>query len=521
MIFLLQLDESTQGDQTVTYWKAQEESLEGLCEVTYQINELPKYMLRENTTGLQAPYQQACLGGSQGGNTQFYEIVRSRDVSTCTQRSAAFNFYKPGVMRCRAGNCDGQSTRSSITRYSACGSGRQDMKIQGIYSEGEAEVDLLGFNSEKFVTGNSQNLTLIHQEPISSSGKIGEPTSPVEKKTLGYEYSLTSTSGSSSSYTSIPYVISKLSGKKVPEGMSAIKLNSLGKEGDFNPGHLVSEMVEAITEIVEQELLKTEDQPQQELPLKMLKLARGFSVLEHQYIQQAYQRLQTKFQGNQEQKETMRNVFFDTLLMGGSRNGIQFFKEKVLSGSNGNNQDQDVTDLQAATLLSLVPNYVVVPTEETLDEIFQLVQQLQQEQQGQGHQGGRSEAVYHQGLLGLSTLAHKACVAENRLSSYPVAVYGELCNPESDIIVNKMIPFMKQQLEQQQQKGQQGSGSDEVGTIIVSLGLLGHKNALSVLLPYVQGTPEGQQQTKPENIRQVDFAPRHQPCNFHTKHNNI
>ncbi len=69
-------------------------------------------MVRENRRSI-SPFPSAC----GGAGTKFYEIVRSRDVDSCVLRTGDFGFYKPGTMDCKMqGNCEGQSTRSSITR---------------------------------------------------------------------------------------------------------------------------------------------------------------------------------------------------------------------------------------------------------------------------------------------------------------------------------------------------------------------------------------------------------------------
>ncbi len=51
-----------------------------------------------------------------------------------------------------------------------------------------------------------------------------------------------------------------MTGKRVPEGIEAIKANYLGKDGHFRPEVLVKDIVDAITDIVENDLISTEGQ---------------------------------------------------------------------------------------------------------------------------------------------------------------------------------------------------------------------------------------------------------------------
>ncbi len=44
----------------------------------------------------------------------------------------------------------------ALFRYFACGSSRDDLHIQSIMNEGEAEMNLMGVRGEKFVTGSKQ-----------------------------------------------------------------------------------------------------------------------------------------------------------------------------------------------------------------------------------------------------------------------------------------------------------------------------------------------------------------------------
>ncbi len=462
------------GNPNVAFWKVQEESLEGLCDVTYQINELPPYMVRENLRRV-APLPKAC--GSIT-DAKFYEIVRSRDVSSCNLRSSSYLFLQPGAVRCprAGGNCQGQSTRSSVTRYAACGTGRGDLNIQSVVNEGETEVDMVGYDAEKFVSGSKQNLTLIEEGPIGS--KLPEPSSPIQTRSLAYDMNLQS----ESSYTSLPTIVSKITGKRIPEGLSAIKVNYLGKDGQFDPEVVVSEVVGTISDIVQTTLAHNNDQPQKDLPIRLLQVSRAFSVLQKAKIQQIYNQLKSKVGGSQEQLETLKNVFFDTLVMSGTNPAIEFFGESIVN--------KEINDVQAASLLTFLPNYVMVPTKEVMNGLFELV--------SSGHvRSERSQIVYNQALMSLTTIVHKACISENRLTAYPVSAYGEQCYPESEIIVEKIIPYIEQQLSSP-------STTSEIRTVlIVALGQLGHKNALSVLLPIMQGsTGSG---VNPELIRMERF----------------
>ncbi len=90
--------EQVQDYEGLNYWKTKEEGIDGVCEVTYQINELPQYMVRDRPEIL--PQPEICQQQGQ----KYYEITKTKDVNTCEKR-VAFNWYKPGSFACAGPNC--------------------------------------------------------------------------------------------------------------------------------------------------------------------------------------------------------------------------------------------------------------------------------------------------------------------------------------------------------------------------------------------------------------------------------
>lgn len=106
----------------------------------------------------------------------------------------SFSFYKPGAYSCgsKGGNCGGQWARSSVTRYVVCGT-RDRFVIQTVLNEGEIQQDLLGFKTEKILTGTRQMLKLLSKNSVSE--RISLPSRPVKLDSLVYKYSMKKTIG--------------------------------------------------------------------------------------------------------------------------------------------------------------------------------------------------------------------------------------------------------------------------------------------------------------------------------------
>ncbi len=99
--------------------------------------------------------------------------------------------------------------------------------------------------------------------------------------------------------------------------------------------------------------------------MRLLKISRGFSLLGKSNMESVYSQLKSKFSGQTEKEETMKNLFFDTLVMCGTRDAVFMFKDKVTSG--------EVGDVQASSLLTFLPNYVLSPDPQVLESLYDLM----------------------------------------------------------------------------------------------------------------------------------------------------
>ena len=158
-----------------TFWRTKEDSIDGVCEVTYQINELPKYMVRDRPELIPRP--EACR------EDKYYEVIKTKNVGSC-ERRASFSFYKPGYFKCSGPNCKDMWSRTSETRILACGT-RGNLVIQTVVNHGELNQNLFGLKTEKIVSGNFQILRLKDVKPASAKP---EPSDLVTLKTMMFEY---------------------------------------------------------------------------------------------------------------------------------------------------------------------------------------------------------------------------------------------------------------------------------------------------------------------------------------------
>ena len=69
------------------YWKVMEQTVAGKCLATYQVNELPEFLVKQDPTLISFP--ESCPV------KKYYEIVRTLDFDNC-EKQASISFYRPG-----------------------------------------------------------------------------------------------------------------------------------------------------------------------------------------------------------------------------------------------------------------------------------------------------------------------------------------------------------------------------------------------------------------------------------------
>ena len=116
---------------------------------------------------------------------KYFEITRTRDLNSC-ERSTQFNFIKPG------NNQNERQTKTSTTRYIVCAavtptnlgasaSGMakalraSDMVLQRVVNVHEQSENMMGFNSERFVSGTRQLLMLRKIQQAQTSPVVPQP----------------------------------------------------------------------------------------------------------------------------------------------------------------------------------------------------------------------------------------------------------------------------------------------------------------------------------------------------------
>jgi len=454
------------GEQT--YWKVMEETVSGKCLSSYQVNELPEYIVRENPTLVPVP--EACP------TNKYFEVVRSVDFNNC-QKQSSFSFYRPGHFMQKGSsesinNIGNMLSRSSTTRFIACGSSSGQMTIQTIVNDGEFDFQLMGTKTERLVSGSLQTLKL---KSVRPAGQMPQPSEPVTLETMMYEYTEKAYGRPSVSSNSISEQIlsegriprSELTdGKVLAKAIPRTFFQGLNSETTPNKSEFVSEITKILKEVLLIIRGEKNIEVNHEVNQMLLTAVRGMTALESvEEIERLYTTVLSGLSG--EQTLTMKQLFLDTVVMTGTPHSLEFFERLVRQGK--------VPQSEITAFFMFLPRYVVLPTEQVLNRLFKLVTEVETIT--------RVPTTYSVAMTGLSQLVQSACISEDRKTSFPAYTFGEFCTPESEIVQEVLIPYLARSLH----KEPQTVAEENIRNIhIIALGLLRHKNVITELTPVIE-----------------------------------
>merc|ERR1711962_287753 len=329
---------------------------------------LPEYMVKENP--MLIPHPEACP------EKKFYEVIRTVDFTNC-EKSSTFSFIRPGHFF--QGQQSEIISRSSNTRYIACGSGSTGLTIQHIVNDDEFNFQLMGTKTEKVVSGSLQTLRLKEVKAVSGSS-IPMPVNPVTLKTLMFEYtekayglttgSLVSGSGSEELLKEGRIPSSQVNNGKVL-AKAIPKTMFQGLNSETTPSK--SEFVNEIAKILKNVMLvvrgeSTEKLTETQVNMLLLTAVRGMTTLESvQEIEILYTTLVNGL--NKDQSETMRQLFLDTVVMTGTPHSVEFFEKMVREGK--------ATTHEINSFFMFLPRYIMTPTQQVLKRLFKLVTEVE------------------------------------------------------------------------------------------------------------------------------------------------
>merc|ERR1719228_3257607 len=339
-----QMDQQQQYSQNQYYWTVMEEGIEGKCENTYQVSELPQYMAQEYEEGMFNT--QVCQG------KKYFQVLRNRDITKC-QDSVIFLSSK-GHKNCLVGNCDPENTKQTQTRLFGCGNSVNDFHLTGMINEGELRQNVIAFNTEQVVSGTKQVLKLETVKEITQ--QIPEVQSPRTCHDLTYEYPQVNKQSPNSrqemreilkSYMQQPRTLAF-----IPEISEKLSTEQAKRQ-----------IVQRLQQIA-QELEDVENFAQKEIPSQLKNLKTVVSIMKTEDIKQMFLSIQS-LSCTQQQKQTIRNLFIDIVRNAGTPTTVMFLKDMI--------EQEQLTEVESYMIIVTLNHYMKAPSEELIHQVFQLI----------------------------------------------------------------------------------------------------------------------------------------------------
>merc|ERR1711970_1713561 len=432
------------------YWTVMEQGVDGICENTYQVTEVPEYMI--------SPVERNLVKMEECQGKRMYQVVRTRDITKCTTRSvfiAARNHDN-----CLVGKCDGATGKTVSTRFIGCGENKESMKLHAVISEGELQQNLLAFNTEKVVTGTKQVLALEEVKPAPS--QLPAIRDPRTVEDLIYEYPKEASVEQKKQITSFREQQEFFRDQAQNPGDQVFRADGVPRKME---SEMKQKIVEKLAQVVN-DLKELNHFGKKEVSSMVHALKTVLSVRNVAELKEIYAEVKGK--------EDERRMFLEIIMASGSSPSIVFCKEMI--------QANELTFVEATEFFVTVPHNIKAPSPKLMEEIYQLIKSPSV----RAHKSLKVNA-----RIAYATIVRKACFHQYEMSPvvFPEDVLGKMCRAHKDHIVSQFIADMKREIE--------SADKEEIQGAIMALGNLGHQSTVSALIPYIEGRAPNAQ---PEDV---------------------
>merc|ERR1740128_627548 len=433
-----------QSNESPLFWTVMEEGIEGKCENTYHVSELPEYIIHD--------YEKGMINSALCEGKKYFQLVRTRDITKCVEKNIFLS--SKGHKNCLVGNCESENTKQTQTRFYSCADSVTEIPYwHGVINEGEMVQNVIPFNTEPVVTGTKQVIKLLKVGQVSYT--MPEVPSPKVCNDLSYEFPVTKSQSSQiTSRQSQKEFFQSLA--KQPEQISFIPaiFESLNTED------LYTQIVERLV-LVSEQLHSTELFAEKEIPSQLKALKTIVSVLKTSELQKIWQSIQS-LSVSQEVQQTVRNMFIDIVRNSGSSPCVMFILDLL--------KTNQLTEIENYYTIVTLVHYIKTPTEELIHQIFLAIKSPAVQQKfwlkGSAH-------------LAFANLVRNACLGSTK-AYYPEDVFGKMCTSANKKIVQEYIPHLVQEL-----KSAQNSIDKQMA--LWSLGQLAHESVIPTMINYMEG----------------------------------
>jgi len=428
------------------YWAAMEQGIEGVCENTYQVTELPEYLIYEHEPGMLKP--EFCQG------KKFFQVMKTRDITKCLDR--AIFLSSKSHKNCLLGNCKGVNPKASNTRYFGCGDNLENLQLHGMINEGEMQHHVLPINAEPIVTGTKQVLKLVAIKPVTTV--IPAIVAPKTLNDVIYEFPRAANNLIKTHEEQREFYKKKTADPANQVFSPVTALETVNKE------EMKKKAIDKLL-LVANQIAEIEHFGKKEMLTQVKALKSVFNIFTTEDLKAVLTNVNA-LAVPADTKETVRKMFFDIVNMAGTAPSIIFLKEMI--------EKELLTEFEMIKAVATLAHYVRTPTVELIDKIFELI---------------KSPVIRNRTWLKVNahlvfaTIVRKACLIRPANEAFPEYIFGKMCTADNVKITQVYLPYLVKELKE-------AKGAEKQG-VILALGALGHESVIPILLNYIEGKAEG------------------------------
>jgi len=463
----IQMPVSEEGIEQISYFTTMEESVQGECMTEYTIHKLPQFKINEleeawrieelKVKDFNIESESEAKAICEG--KPYYLITRTRNLDQC-KKTPFFQMYTRDVIA----NSDLTSANElgmtiSTTNTFVCGE-LNEFVIRKVAHKRIAEATVTGYNTEERATSPSQvNMSLLKINNITSRLNVPSSVNVIKSLVFGYPGQI---SGEEQLNQEVVEKTEELMGMRplLPQpGLTNAPHNIIM---DLNMEQIIPQILETIQKMAREVYQSPEScSSKSDLAGKLSTLSMYMRNLNLAQLEQLESQVLngSKTTG----MKSMEKIFYDILSLVGTNPSTMFIIKKVKEGS-----------LPSTLLTKIVPyaiRNVRYPTHEIMEELVQMLQSSTVKSNKQ---------LYTSSMLQLSNLFYHAYVNPTTMrNNFPTKVFGVFGTKESQVLTEKFIPFLVEEIEETENEHVRVSA-------ILALGKTGHLKALKTLLKEIE-----------------------------------
>ncbi|XP_031845188.2 vitellogenin [Nomia melanderi] len=487
-----------------------EDSVAGKCEVRYDITPLPDPMIQLKPELVPMPELK--------GDGHHIDIMKTKNFSKCEQR-VDYHLGITGSTNWEPGTNDNGEflSKSSTSRIVISGSLKR-FTVQSSVTTSQLFVSPRFYDQQNGIVMSKMNLTLKRVNPISdrltspsepeSTGNLvfvydnpftdfaerrpGKPTDSNQLVTSDGVRSVSSSEevrknllnirGSGSGDSSSSIASSEDRGFWQPKPtledapQNPLLPNYIGNKGKYIGNTGAIDTIKVSKDIIYQianELEEASNIPKEQTLEKFTILTSLLRTLNRKQLAEVENSIQISINDlktkdkTQAVKQNAWAVFRDAVTQAGTGPALLTIKKWI--------QNNHITGLEAASVISRIPKTALTPTAEYVRAMFELATS--------------SEVKNDRTMCATAILAFTELVRLSQVNSrtlhnrYPVHTFGRMISKQDKTVVNEYIPYLARELKQ----AVTDRDSPKIQTYILALGSIAHPKILTVLEPYLEG----------------------------------